>query len=282
MHLASEPWSQLALGKLKDVWMLESVTATRFARRMTNGKTKPCLMACDCDDGSEVEVIAKLSGGCERGIGGLVAEAIVAMFAADLELPVPQPYLVRVEPELVRLIPDAEIQDLCASSSCVAFGSRLLPPSHSVWLHSRAIPQPLQQQAIEIFALDALLMNADRRPSNPNCQSNGSTFAIYDHELCFVPILFTPLPWVPNALEYLRDDEASHLFRAGLQGALVDLSRFAGAVEAVTSARIQQYLAALPPEWFSADAIAVAAAEHLSALRDNIEAAITEVTRVLS
>ena len=61
-----------------------------------------------------------------------------------------------------------------------------------------------------------------------------------------------------------------------------DLSRFAGAVEAVTPARIQEYLAALPPEWSAADAVANTAADHLSALRDNIEAAITEVTRVLS
>lgn len=262
--------------------MLEMVTATRFDRRMTNGKTKPCLMACDCEDGSEVEVVVKLSDGCERGVGGLVTEAIVAMFAADLELPVPQPFVVRVDPALVQLIPDAEIRELAAKSSNVAFGSRLLPPSHSVWLHGRAIPQPLQQQAIEIFALDALLLNADRRPSNPNCQSNGSTFAIYDHELCFVPPLFHPVPWVPNGLEYLRSDQASHLFRSGLQGTVVDLSRFAGAVEAVTPARIEQYLGALPPEWSATDAVAKSAADHLSALRDNIEAAITEVTRVLS
>jgi hypothetical protein len=204
------------------------------------------------------------------------------MFAADLELPVPEPYVVRVEPALVQIIPDTEIRDLCARSSNVAFGSRLLPPSHSVWLHSRTIPQPLQQQAIEIFALDALLLNADRRPSNPNCQSNGSTFAIYDHELCFVPPLFAPLPWVKNGLEYLHADEASHLFRTGLQGTLIDLSRFAGAVEAITPTRIEQYLAALPPEWSAANPVANAAADHLSALRDNIEAAIMEVTRVLS
>lgn len=261
--------------------MLEMVTATRFDRRMTNGKTKPCLMACDYDDGAEVEVVVKLSGGCERGIGGLITEAVVAMFAADLELPVPQPYVVLVDPALAQLIPDAEIRDLAAKSSNVAFGSQLLPPSHSVWLHSRAIPQPLQQQAMEIFAFDALLLNADRRPSNPNCQSNGSTFAIYDHELCFVPPLFAPAPWTPNGLEYLRADDA-HLFRSGLQDTLIDLSRFAGAVEAVTPARIQQYLDALPPEWSAADSVAQSAADHLSALRDNIEAAITEVTRVLS
>jgi hypothetical protein len=262
--------------------MLEMVTATRFDRRMTNGKTKPCLMACDGDDNAELELVVKLSGGCERGAGGLAIEAIVAMFAADLELPVPQPYLVRVEPALVQLIPDAEIRALAAKSSNVAFGSRLLPPSHSVWLHSRAIPQALQQQAAEIFALDALLLNADRRPANPNCQSNGSTFAIYDHELCFLPPLFAPVPWVPNGLEYLRADEASHLFRAGLRGTLVDLARFTGAVEAVTPARIQQYLAALPTEWQAAEPVAAAAADHLASLRDNIEAAITEVIRVLS
>lgn len=133
----------------------------------------------------------------------MVIEAIVAMVAADLELPAPQPYVVRVERALVQIIPDAEIRDLAAKSSNLAFGSRLLPPSHSVWLHSRAIPQPLQQQAIKIFALDALLLNADRRPSNPNCQSSGSTFAIYDHDLCFVPPLFAPLTWMPNGLEYL-------------------------------------------------------------------------------
>ena len=56
--------------------MLEMVTATRFDRRMTNGKTKPCLMACDCDDGAEVEVVVKLSGGCERSIGGLATERV--------------------------------------------------------------------------------------------------------------------------------------------------------------------------------------------------------------
>jgi hypothetical protein len=87
---------------------------------------------------------------------------------------------------------------------------------------------------------------------------------------------------VQNGLEYLRTDAASHLFRAGLQGTLVDLSRFAGAVEAVTPARIHQYLDALPPDWSAADAVADSAAKHLSDLRDNIEAAITEVTRVLS
>jgi hypothetical protein len=262
--------------------MLEFVTATRYDKRMKNGKTKPCLMAAERADGSEVELVVKFSAGCERGIGGLVVEAITAMFAADLELPVPEPFLVRMEPTLVQFIPDPEIRNLCSASSNVAFGSKLLPPSHSVWIHSRAIPQPLQQQAIEIFAFDALLLNADRRPANPNCQSDGRSFAIYDHELCFVSPLFASAPWVPSGLEYLRAAGSTHLFQAELHGTLLDLSRFAGAVEAITPARVQQYADALPPEWAAGNEVAEQAVAHLSALRDNIEAAVTEVIRVLS
>ena len=108
--------------------MLEIVTATRYDKRMKTGKTKPCLMAAERADGTEVELVVKFSGGCERGIGGLVVEAITAMFAADLELPVPEPFLVRVDPALAQLIPDLEIRDLCGVSSNVAFGSKLLPP----------------------------------------------------------------------------------------------------------------------------------------------------------
>jgi hypothetical protein len=262
--------------------MLELVTATRFDRRMSNGKTKPALMSCERTNGTDVEAVVKFSGGCERGVAGLVIEAVVAMLAADLALPVPEPLLVQMQPQLVDLIPDIEVQALARRSSVVAFGSCLLPPSFSVWIHSRTIPHQLQQQALEIFAFDALLMNADRRPLNPNCQSNGSTFAIFDHELCFVAPLFRPMPWEPGALEYLRATGAGHLFQASLHGTSLNLDRFAGAVEAVTPARLEEYVAALPQEWNSANEAAVAATQHVAAMRANIEPAISEVIRVLS
>lgn len=262
--------------------MLDAASATRFDRRMKNGKTKPCLMACNRMDGAELEMVVKFSSGCERGVGGLVIEAIVAMFAADLGLPVPEPFLVQVDRDLLQLIPDHEIKELGARSSRIAFGSRLLPPSHSVWIHTRNIPQTLLQQAAEIFAFDALLMNGDRRPSNPNCLSDGTSFAIFDHELCFVAPLFGPKPWEPGGLEYLRAEAAHHLFSTGLRGSMVNLSRFAGAVEAITPDRIQEYVEALPPDWSAGEAATLAATAHLKGLRYNIEAAITEVMRVLS
>ena len=81
--------------------MLDSVIAVRFDRRMGNGKTWPCLVSGLKPDGDEMEVVAKFSAGCERQVGGLVAEAIAAMLAADLDLPVPEPVLV----EFVFIVP---------------------------------------------------------------------------------------------------------------------------------------------------------------------------------
>ncbi|MCK6557065.1 hypothetical protein L6Q96_21180 [Candidatus Binatia bacterium] len=48
--------------------MLDLVTAARFDRRTSSGKTWPCLLSCATADGNEREVVAKFSAGCERGV----------------------------------------------------------------------------------------------------------------------------------------------------------------------------------------------------------------------
>jgi hypothetical protein len=84
--------------------MLERSTAIRFHRPMTSGKTRPCLLTCQLADGVEVEAVVKCSAGCERGVGGLVVEAIAAMLAADLDLPVPRPLLVAFDSDFPSLV----------------------------------------------------------------------------------------------------------------------------------------------------------------------------------
>lgn len=77
--------------------MLDVVTAIRFDRRLGSGKTWPCLLSCARTDGEETEVVAKFSAGCERQIGGLVAEAIAAILTADLDFPIPEPLVVEFD-----------------------------------------------------------------------------------------------------------------------------------------------------------------------------------------
>jgi hypothetical protein len=49
----------------------------------------------------------------------------------------------------------------------------------------QTIPQALLPMAAEILAFDTFIANPDRTVENPNCQSNGREFAIFDHELAF-------------------------------------------------------------------------------------------------
>jgi hypothetical protein len=264
--------------------MLDFVIATRFDKRMGSGRTKPILLACERNDGAESEVVAKLSKGCDRGIGGLVAEAIAAMLAADLGLPIPEPFLVHLEPEFVALIPDLEIRNLAMSSSSIAFGSEKLPPGFSSWPVNKPVTAALRDVAAEIFAFDAIIANPDRRTVNPNCQSNGRSLAIFDHELAFLigGIIGWRPPWETGALENLRPTTANaHVFFAGLQSKPVNLARFAGAWASISESRLQQYQAALPPEWADDKGLADRALVYISQVRENIQPAIAEIARVL-
>jgi hypothetical protein len=149
--------------------MLSHVTAVRFDGRVQSGRTAPCRLTCEAEDGAEVEVVAKLSDGCDRKVTALVMEAIAALLAADLDLPVPEPFLVALEPEFIAGLPDATVAAMARRSSPLAFGSKHLPPGYTSWPVGKSIPKDALAMAAEIFAFDALIGNDDRRPVNPNC-----------------------------------------------------------------------------------------------------------------
>lgn len=262
--------------------MLDLVTATRFDRRMGSGRTKPILLACEYDDADDLEVVTKLSAGCDRGVGALISEAIAAMLAADLGLPTPEPFLVRLEPEFVALIPDMEIRTLAMRSVPIAFGSEKLPPGFSSWPVNKPISATLRDAAAEVFAFDALIANFDRRPVNPNCLCDGNNLAIFDHELAFLfeGVIGWRPPWEVGALENLKYANG-HLFSVSLQSKPVNLARFTGAWAAISDIRLRQYKAALPPEWAADGGLADRALVYISKVRDNIQPAIAEIARIL-
>lgn len=263
--------------------MLEMVEAIRFDRIMTKGRTLPLLMVAEHSDGIEVELIGKFSDGQNIGANGLAREAITAMLAADLGLPVPPPLLVRVSEAFIDTVPDQKAATLLRQSLRVGFGSSKLPDGYSLWPHSHSLPKRMLAQAAEIFAFDALIQNADRRPDNPNMQVKGEQFAIYDHELAFIweGILFWKPPWQPGGLDNAAQSDR-HVFFAAIKSQSVDFSRLVGAWEAVSDARLAEYRAALPAEWESASGTIDKVLGFVSDLRDNIQPAMIEIQRALS
>jgi len=263
--------------------MLSHVTAVRFDGRVQTGRTVPCRLTCEASDGAEIEVVAKLSGGCDRKVTALAMEGIAAMLAADLDLPVPEPFLVAFEPEFVAGLPDEVVAAIARRSNPIAFGSKHLPPGYTSWPVGKAIPKDALATAMDIFAFDVLIVNDDRRPENPNCLFSGSSLAIYDHEMAFFTegIIGWQPPWEIGSLESLRQTRR-HLFSEQLSGKPVNLDRLAGAWLAVTDERLTAYRQALPEAWNSATEYADRALRYIGQVRDNIEAALREVRRVIS
>jgi hypothetical protein len=157
--------------------MLDQVAAIRFDAKMGTGRTRPCLATCAKANGEEIDIIVKFSAGCERGCTAMVAEAAAALLASDLDLPVPEAFLVEVTTEFAATIPDLEAADLARRSVGFNFGSKKLPPGFATWPVGRIVPQCLLQSAAEILAFDLLIGNPDRRPEKPNCLFDGRSFA---------------------------------------------------------------------------------------------------------
>jgi len=261
--------------------ILPLLRAVRFDRRLGAGKTKPALIAAADDDGRELDVVVKFGHRMERGEVGLVAEAMAAMYARDLGLNVPVPYAVRIGEEFVSSILDVDVAPDFLKAMPVTFGSQQVTGLNPV-LADAAVPENCLCKAGDVFAFDAIVDNSDRRPNNPNVYWRDEELVLIDHELTFFfATLFYKDPWIEGALEYCKTG-TPHVFFHQIHGKNLDFARLQSALQAITSDRCQEYVAALPPEWraeFAGDIQKMI--EFIRAASANAPAAITEIRRVL-
>jgi len=208
------------------------------------------------------------------------------MLAADLGLPVPEPFLLEIDPALAVVVTEPRLQAVLHRSVRPTFASRKLPPGFMSWPINRPIPVDLRQTAVEIFAFDALIQNPDRRISNANLLFDGRNVAIFDHELAFATgMLFgwRP-PWKLGALQSMLNaaDGDRHVFLDGLRGHEPDLTRLIQAWTALTDFRVQEYRTALPPQWGDSGRAVDDALNLIVGVRDNIMLCVDEITRILA
>jgi hypothetical protein len=110
---------------------MRQLTAVRFERAMTSGRTRPLVLACEeadanADDPTPTEFLVKLRGSVQAGGVGLTCELIAAEVARFLDLPVPEPAVVEITEEFVRSVPDVESREALRKSLGLNFGSRYL------------------------------------------------------------------------------------------------------------------------------------------------------------
>jgi hypothetical protein len=254
--------------------MLQTVMATRYVRAMSVGRTKPFLVECEDGNGDPVEVIAKCSAGTFEGVKNLAIEAIAAMLGKDLALPVPDPYVVQLDTDFIDSIADAQIRQFMSASCKYAFGSEALPPGHAVWPTGGTVEAALCERAAEIFVFDGIIVNSDRRPTNPNCLFDGSEFGIFDHEMTLQPdqILFWKAPWVNGGFDQMHGPQLHIFSRPYLEQSPTNLDRFIDAWNALPQGRFRDYIDALPPEWRTQEDFLTGVVTHLETAQSNIAA----------
>lgn len=155
---------------------MRTVRATRYVTPLREGGSLPGLMEAD-DDGLYV---VKLRG-AGQGPRALVAELVAGELARAAGLPVPELVLVDLDPRIAVAEPDPEIQDLLKASAGLNVGLDYLPGSLA-FLPGTPVDPGL---AAGVVWLDALVMNVDRTPRNPNLLRWHGALWLIDHGAAF-------------------------------------------------------------------------------------------------
>jgi hypothetical protein len=155
---------------------VRTVTATRYVTPLREGGSLPGLIEAD-DDGLYVVKFR----GAGQGPRALVAELMAGELARAIALPVPELVLVELDPRIATAEPDQEIQDLLKASEGLNVGLDFLPG---------ALPYNPRERidaelAAEIVWFDALVINVDRTPRNPNLLRWHDRLWLIDHGAAF-------------------------------------------------------------------------------------------------
>jgi len=238
---------------------LRTLTATRYVTPLREGGSLPALIEAD-DDGLYVLKFV----GAGQGPRALIAELVAGEIARTLGLPVPEIVFARLDPELARTEPDAEIQDLIRAST------DLLGKSAGLNLALDYLPgsvtfdpvafRPDAELASRIVWFDAFVTNLDRTARNTNMLVWHGKLWLIDH----------------GAALYFQHDWRDYPARAASPFALIKdhvllpLAARINEVDAALAARLTpERLAAIvqliPDAWLQDEPAFASHAEHRAA-----------------
>jgi hypothetical protein len=239
---------------------VREVLATRYVTPLREGGSLPGLMEAD-DEGTYVVKFR----GAGQGPKALIAELIAGGLAQRLGLPVPELVLIDVDPELGRVEPDQEVQELLRASAGRNLGVDFLPSALGfdplVWA-------PDAELAASVVWFDALVENVDRSWRNPNLLMWHGRLWLIDHGAT----LYFAHSWRTAATKVARAyDAAGHV----LAPFVADLPRGLAAADAalapqVTPALVDEVASVVPDDWLLDDPSFSTAADARAAYRDHL------------
>jgi hypothetical protein len=220
--------------------VLRTVRATSYVAPLREGGSLPALVEAS-DDGMYVVKFR----GAGQGTAALVAEVVVGELGRRLGVRVPELVLTDLDPQIARLEPDFEIQELLKNSAGINLGMDFLPGS---LMYEGISWQPPPEEAAVVYWLDSFSANIDRTWRNPNLLIWHRRLWAIDHGAALV----FQHAWPPVAAWATRRyDLSQHVLLpvvANLAaGELDSLGEKLASI--VTGGLVAEILALVPDEW---------------------------------
>ncbi len=153
---------------------MKTLTVTRYVRPLREGGSLPAIVEAS-DDG---QYVMKFRG-AGQGRKALVAEVIAGELGRALGLPVPVLAFLELDAKFGLNEPHQEIRDLLNASTGLNMGLDYLPGSITF---DPLVPGHLTAElASQVVLFDALILNVDRTPKNPNLLTWHHKLWLIDH-----------------------------------------------------------------------------------------------------
>lgn len=266
--------------------MIRNAELIRFDRLSDSGRNRPPRVAILTEDGEELDAVLKPAGWKELQISSVAKELISSVAGGLVGLPLCEPFLVNVDPYLMNAIPDADIRAQFANCTWPAFASRFAGSQWQNWSAGDTLTQERLAQGLAILFFDAVTDNADRGGNTPNLLVKGDQLRAIDHETGFgftQLLLKPPPPWMPGSMDWLRlSPKKNVLLEPAARIKNLDFGPIRAAWTGLADDEIDAILTLLPQSWGGAQALAQHAIQRLKGVRDNIDACIVELERVLA
>ncbi|MFZ1773720.1 MAG: HipA family kinase [Rhizobiaceae bacterium] len=266
--------------------LIEQAEAIQFDRVMSAGRTTPLLLTCEMENDEQIEVVVKFATGRHCTMSSLCAELIASQLAIDLGLPTPAPLIVTWRQEFVDSLIEPEARQIVTASTPPAFGSTFVTGGFSSWSTDRKLSgAAMRHTALAIFFFDAMIGNSDRGGIKPNILVRGDSFRLIDHEMAFRDYMLLAKPTPPWMLGSLNEMviPGAHIFATELiKGAKeLEFGPIRAAWAGLSDRQVEDYVAAIPPEWTVGQGLTEFAMGRIKNCRDRIDECVTECRRAL-
>jgi hypothetical protein len=213
------------------------------------GRSRPLRIQCRTSDRGLVEVIVKLKNPCVADgtpwLACLAREIAGAIIARRLGLSVPDHAFVQITESFARAVASHVEGPRVAASVGVNFGSVVVENI----IEDVPIPgDPASWEAT--LGFDAMIFNADRKPSNPNVLWDGSRLFLIDHGL-LAPLWTAHVDGLNGQTLYGEMNIRLHAGAHWLRGTASEHVLPFRWAESITDEFLVWLADRLPPEWVS-------------------------------